>query len=110
MKDIHVNVCEYLEERLTRLEKSGEDLWRNWHLSESLNKALNTHTPKLSEIEEQGLLTKSIGGNFSYTEAENRKRTGRVKYWNTEHWGEPHILCAMKLQRLPQDFPKFTDG
>lgn len=41
---------------------------------ENLKDALTTHWPTLSETEEQGLPAKSTGGNFTYTEAENRKK------------------------------------
>lgn len=42
-------------------------------MNENLKDVLNTHMPTLSEIEEQGLLAKSIGGKFTYAEAGNRK-------------------------------------
>lgn len=42
-------------------------------MNENLKDVSNTHMPMLSEIEEQGLLAKSIGGKFTYAESGNRK-------------------------------------
>lgn len=87
----------------------------NWHLSQDLKDELHTHSEGwnslkcASQVKGQGFQRVKVG-NFTSTEAENRKTEDMLNNETLGGYDEPPIPRALKVESLTQDVCKFTGG